>query len=461
MNLKVNKKKILIIIIILIIILLLIIMLLLINKRNNKANNNITDIDYYNKYQEQRAAQGVTASDAVASLEDNVNQYYAVESIIKNFNSYVSYLNNTAENLGLIVSDSERNVALQEYKQDGINAINDMLANNYKVKYSVNDDYIYKALSKYSTKKYTIDDMYIVKDSDYINTYFIYGNYEGEEYNFIIILDKYRYTFEIYLNNYFKDGKYSKSNTASMKTLNIEKIEKNDNNSFQYKNISQEENANIYFKDYLKKINNNSKEAYDLLDNEYKEKRFKSLESFNTYVNVINNVPYSRRLVKYKISKKDNYTEYICQDNFGNNFIFKVTSVMKYTVVLDAYTVSVDSYNEEYNTSIGTKKAQLCLNRFIEAVNNKDYESAYNFLNNTYKLSNFKTMDEFKSYVENNWFGFNTFSYEDVESDGQNYIIKGTISDTTKTGYNEKYISKTFIVKLGTSIRDFQISFEK
>ena len=70
-------------------------------------------------------------------------------------------------------------------------------------------------------------------------------------------------------------------------------------------------------------------------------------------------------------------------------------------------------------------------------------------------------MDEFKSYVENNWFDFNTFSYEDVESDGQNYIIKGTISDTTKTGYNEKYISKTFIVKLGTSIRDFQISFEK
>lgn len=55
-------------------------------------------------------------------------------------------LNSSASDLGLIVSKQEEKTALEEYKQDGLKCINDVLANNYKTKYSVNNDYIYNNL---------------------------------------------------------------------------------------------------------------------------------------------------------------------------------------------------------------------------------------------------------------------------------------------------------------------------
>ena len=41
-----------------------------------------------------------------------------------------------------------------------------------------------------------------------------------------------------------------------MKTLHIEKVEKNENNTFQFKNINQQELANTYYQDFLSKIKN-------------------------------------------------------------------------------------------------------------------------------------------------------------------------------------------------------------
>ena len=105
----------------------------------------------------------------------------------------------------------------------------------------------------------------------------------------------------------------------------------------------------------------------------------------------------------------------------------------------------------------------MCLNKFFEALNNKDYESAYTFLNNTYKANNFGTIEEFKAYVQKNWFAYNMIDYSSVEVDGnENYIISGTIGNIKNQGsYDAKYIKKDFIVKLGNGISDFEMSFEK
>lgn len=451
-----------IVILIILLIMVLVALLKISNKEVSETNNTEQKVDYYNEYQTQRASEGVTADDAVASLEREANRYYTVEGIISNFNTYVSYLDSTISDLGLIVPEGQEKQALQEYRADGLNYITNMLANNYKTKYSVNDEYLYNLLKNYSRKNYKITDMYVVEDSAYINTYFVYGNYSNEEFNYIVILDKYNYTFEIYLNNYFKDGEYSKDDISTMKTLHVEKIEKNDNNTFQYKNINREELANTYYKDYLEKMNNNIQTAYNLLDSEYKEVRFKTLTDFQDYISEVIKVDIPRSVWNYKITKYDDYTEYICQDNYGNIFVFKATGVMKYTAILDTYTVPVKSYEEEYNNSEDAKKAQLCLNRFFEALNNKDYESAYNYLNTTYRENNFKTVEEFKNYVQLNWFEYSRFTYSDAQKDEQNYMMSGSIDNTLTYGsYNDRHVQKTFIVKLGTSIRDFQISFNK
>lgn len=465
MKVKVNKERFLISMIVILIILLFVILVVLFktSKNNvNESNNTEAKVDYYNEYQTQRASKGETADDAVASLESDANKYYTVKGIIDNFNTYVSYLNSTVNDLGLIVPEGQEQQALQEYRQDGLNYITNMLANNYKVKYSVNDEYLYNLLKKYAGKNYRITDMYVVEDSAYINTYFIYGDYSNEEFDYIVILDKYNYTFEIYLNNYFNDGNYSKDDISTMKTLHIEKIEENDNNTFLYKNIDREELANTYYTDYLNKMNNNSQTAYNLLDSKYKAIRFNTLADFQDYISEVIKVDFPRRISTCKINKYDDYTEYICQDNYGNIFIFRATGVMKYTAILDTYTVPIKSYDEEYNNSENAKKAQLCLNRFFEALNNKDYENAYNYLNATYRDNNFKTVEEFKNYVQSNWFEYNRFTYSNIQTDEQNYMLSGSISDILTYGsYSEKHVQKTFVVKLGTSIRDFQVSFNK
>ena len=79
------------------------------------------------------------------------------------------------------------------------------------------------------------------------------------------------------------------------------------------------------------------------------------------------------------------------------------------------------------------------------------------------KNANFKTVDEFKSYIQKNWFTYNIIDYSSVEVDiNQNYIISGTIGDIQNEGsYKSKLIKKNFIIKLGSGITDFEMSFEK
>lgn len=461
-----NKIKRIILIGIIILLIIVVWLLILLRKENkvNSSNETIeeTPVDYYNTYQAQRASEGVTANSAVAHLEDNANQYYTIKSILDSFSTYITYLNATVKDLGIIVSKDKEAEALDEYKQDGLTYINDMLADNYKTKYSVNDNYIYNLLKNYVGKKYKITDMYVLEDSDYINTYFIYGNYSGEEFDYIVILDRYNYTFEIYLDNYFKENNYSRDKVSSMTTLHIDSIDANDNNIFQYKNINKEELAVDYFNEYLDLMINDTQSAYELLDLEYKAKRFGDFSAFKNYVSEVIDTENVRSAVNYSYMKHDDYIEYVCQDIWGNNYIFKSTGIMKYTVILDAYTVPVDLYEKEYESANNTQKAQLCLNRFFECINNKDYEKAYSYLNSSYKENNFPTLNEFETYVKSNWYDINSFTYSDIQLDNETYILYGEVGDfTTQGSYNSECFSKSFALKLGSDIRDFEISFVK
>jgi len=157
------------------------------------------------------------------------------------------------------------------------------------------------------------------------------------------------------------------------------------------------------------------------------------------------------------------YTEYVCKDELGNNFIFKVTNAMKYTVLLDSYTASVLAYTNEYASASNARKVELSFNRFIESINNKDYESAYSFLNSTYKQSQFPTVEDFKNYLTSTWFNVNSFSYETMEiNSAGTFIVYGTIHDYEAQGsFDSGFINKTFYIKLGSNYNNFEVSFGK
>lgn len=457
---KFDRKKIIIVIIILLIIVAFIICMLIVRK-NNKKNDEIP-VDIYEAYKKDREKEGISAKDEVAREEDNMNEYTTVKSIIDKFCQNVLYLNAKPKDLDLIVTASNEAKVLQEYKQTGLKYIQDVLAPNYKNAYSVDSKYIYDMLSKYAGKEYIISDMYVVNDSEYINTYFIYGSLGETEFNFVIVLDRYNSTYEMFLNNYFTQQGYSKNQISTMKTLNISSIEKNENNSFQYKSIGNEQLVNIYYNDYVKILKNNKKIAYSMLDSEYKKKRFETYEKFDKYLSNKEDLG-NYTISSYTNTQASGYTEYVCKDELGNNFIFKVTNAMKYTVLLDSYTTNVLAYTNEYNNANDARRIELSFNRFIESVNNKDYESAYRFLNSTYKQSQFPTVESFESYLKSTWFNINGFSYKTMEkNNAETYIVYGTVYDyEDRESFDSGNIDKTFYVKLGSSYNDFEISFGK
>ena len=97
--------------------------------------------------------------------------------------------------------------------------------------------------------------------------------------------------------------------------------------------------ARIYLNDYVHTLFTDTEFAYNLLDEEYKNKKFGSYESFQNYVNSLPESGYN--LLKYYKKDKKGYTIFGVYDKNDNLFIFKTKGVMQYSVYLDDYTVEI------------------------------------------------------------------------------------------------------------------------
>ena len=201
----------------------------------------------------------------------------------------------------------------------------------------------------------------------------------------------------------------------------------------------------------------NFKEAYNKLDEEYKNKRFKSVEMYEAYIK--NNKDRIERisLQKYTIDYKENYNQHICIDNFGNYYIFEETSPMQYTVLLDSYTVPTDEFINRYNSSNEKLKAAMNVQKFIEMVNNKDYESINNVLADGFKKQYSINQNNCNKLINNIFYDLNSLKSATGELQGNYYVIKCEILN--EENYNEsKKIN--FIVSLKENL-NFEIAFSE
>lgn len=103
--------------------------------------------------------------------------------------------------------------------------------------------------------------------------------------------------------------------------------------------VSDEGMAKIYLNDYIKKTYYDIEGAYELLDEEYRDKKFASLDDFKNYIYSNTNLNY--KLQKYYKITKDGYIIFGVYDERDNLFIFKTKGVMQYSVYLDDYTVEI------------------------------------------------------------------------------------------------------------------------
>lgn len=224
-------------------------------------------------------------------------------------------------------------------------------------------------------------------------------------------------------------------------------------NEFQYASISTERLLQIYLNEYIYQCLYDTEAAFNLLDEEYKEKRFGTYDAYLEYINAERNNIINAKIQTFSTYEYDNGREYIIEDQFGRIYVFEAEAVMEYKVMLDTYTVPTQSFIAEYEKADNEKKAALNLNKFLEAIENKDYKYAYSKLYEAFRNNNFKTQEEFENYVNQNWLNYNNIETVNVENQSGVYACTLSIIDE-----NNLEIEKIFMIQLvGES--DYQVSF--
>jgi len=107
-----------------------------------------------------------------------------------------------------------------------------------------------------------------------------------------------------------------------------------------------------------------------------------------------------------------------------------------------------------------SERIRIYLGRYFKYIENKDYDSAYNLLYPEFKEKYFPTVDDYKSYIEEQEFpDLLTIEYDDIHTRGEYYIVTVIISDfipQSETLQKEK----TFVIK-ENGYNDYYISLKK
>lgn len=425
-----NSNKILVFIIIIIAIIIICLTMLFVISKYFNTDNYETDFENQVLYENTEEIK----------LLDNRNKYFVIEKIVSEITSYIKEINGDME-YNPDVADEK--TVKEAFQREGLQIINYMLDNEYKNSIKNTNDVIIDMARKYKDYQNTIDKVYIYDKSASIDIYIVYAYIGEEEFNILIKTDSENNTFSIFLNDYLEKYNYNKNMQTKDIKISENSIEKNDYNQFKYTNMSENQMLKYYLNNYIKLMKSNTKLAYDLLEPEYKENRFKTLNEFNNYAQ---GKEYMQGAIsKYKIIPKDDYTIYMCEDIYGCTYIFKEKALMDYTVQLDDYTIENEELIEEYNKLKAVDKGAENVKKFFEMLNMRDYETAYSKLDNTFKNNNFSTLQIFENYISRHIYNNNIInieSYTTIDSDTYTYKVNIQNALNTEEQYNYNIIIK-------------------
>lgn len=397
------------------------------------------------------------------------NDYFTVKSIIDTYNMYCKKLTIKASDVEVYkeaINESE----LQKYKEEtatkeqnrGIEGIYSMLDATYIKNFGITKNVI---KSKFGMRYDTtiVQKVYVVQNSNNVSTYFVWGNYintiekKTVGFNIGIVLDNLNNTFCIYPQEYLQKYGYNKLNIGDRYEKNIENIEENNYNTFEYKIVDDVTIVKEYFDNFMNNIRYNNDNAYNLLNKEYLQKRFGNKDSFLQYIIDNDVILVDTTIEQYKKVERSSYTDYVCADQYNNIYIFRQQGgVMNYTVYLDNYTVMLDEDVQKYNSFSKFEKGKYNLSKFIKMVNTKDYNAIYNVLNTSFKNNNFKNVSELKKYIKNNFYDMNSIEIEDYDKDTYEYYVFNCKITNLRDSDEAK---KMTIIINQTDGTDFEMSF--
>jgi len=296
-------------------------------------------------------------------------------------------------------------------------------------------------------------------EGEKVNTYSIYGRIVELETNkliryqyFIVSIDNYNETFTI---EPIDINKYKDIGEIELKTR-YDNIEKNERNLLRYINIQDSDVIKKYFDNYQYNMQYDSESAYNLLDKDYREKRFGTIDDYKKYIQDNKQSIINISIDKYQKTDEYGYTRYVCIDKNGNYYIINETAVMQYSLVLDTYTIDIPEFLAKYNSANAQGKVVLNIQKFVDSINSKDYKYAYSKLDSGFRNNYFPTLQSFETYMKNNFYEDNKVEYGKCDEVAGLYTYN--VDFIGVDGENVTPMKKTFIVKLGEGT-DFTLSF--
>lgn len=445
MKLK-NLIKILIIALVILLIVILIIALIY-NRNKHKASPSVEIPE--------------VSMDTELKYVSNRNNYYVVKSCINIFYTYYNGIYNSNEMSSLIM-DEETTASLENVKKQDIEAVYNILDEDYKTYKNITLDNLTSKLPSINTNKIDITNMYVTEEDKNISIYFVYGylidtsSMQTSKFSMIVKIDMLNRTFSVLLEDYMKEN-YNNIKVGENVDINYSnEIKSNDYNKFKFEIITDDAYIADIFSDFKQNMIYNDDEVYKNLDETYREKRFSDVKDFEEYVNNRIREITVMNLSKYQKTIYDNYTQYVCLTNKDEYIIINEISPMKYSFILDTYTIDLPEFLEKYNNSTDQQKVALNIDKFMQAINAKDYKYAYNCLADSFKNNYFKTQEEFENYAKENFYSSNNVEYNEFDTQGDVYTYSVILTD--KETSEQK--NKTFIVKLEEGT-EFVLSFNR
>jgi len=473
----VKKTKSIIIVLIILVILIIIAMLIIsaLGKKedagskiiNNNANNITSNIISNIPVLEDNELEGEERIDAPdervteehITLLKNHNTFFSIEKLISRYFLYLRAGN----------SDAVYDIIEKSYKdENGINKQNAIEILRTGNQYNGN---------------YTSKEVYLREDN-YKPIYFITGTLEKDKVRtscyFIMKQDKINVSFT--LKPITEEEYKMYLNESKIETFE-EDIELNKYNKIMNTTLTEEEIARKYFNSYIQNARYYPEEAYNLLDEKYRNAKFGNYQKFIEYLTgrakskqLENLDPKSikditefnsedeyreymanlnkKSMRKYDYSKENDKEYYICIDDYDNFYIFEVSGAMKYKVYLDTYTIDLDYFINQYNKEDATTKDKIERNveKILEALNIKDYEYVYKKLDNS--LRNQMNYNEFYKNIDSILFDNSYMEIKETTENNDSYTYKIIITDRERKVDRE--IEMVIVVEL-TQENDFTI----
>ena len=371
--------------------------------------------------------------------EEQINRYYLVKDIserylecIYNYNNYDGHDLNYS-----MMTEEALQRAIESQKQADNNLLEGIVAEECKADFSATD---YNYYGGYSLN---INNMYVADISVSMKIYLVYGSIVNtqEEVKLMVVLDNNNSTYEIYPQKYVQQNQLE--NLRNGDTINFSKdsVDKNDFNTFKYKNTDSQTVAMDYFNNYKNLLSNNAEALYNVLDKEYREKRFGSLQDFQEYLNSNREELEGANVSSYLVNNYDNYTEYVCKDQYENLYIFRATAVMKYSLLLDTYTITTDEFKQQYQNSSNENKVKLNVDKWFDMINNRDYKNAFNYLDETFRTNNLKNdPNTFEAYMRDQYPLHYQVLYGEITERNGTYVQSVKLKDITGVDSTEHMI---------------------